>query len=299
MASVILPISGELLTLLAMSAQDAQKGSVLSSEHTAAIYELALKGMPLPTFPLRLIVGPRSNIIAKVGRSTEVDLDEAENLDYIHSRISGFPAPRCVGALVSKDTNFVFMTCAEGRHLEYVWSFLSISAKTSVQQQLADTFRNLRAIKQESTANVNFGNCITGICKENHRSVHVSTSPVHTEDDFNEFLFTHPNRILTPAMRLLRDSMPMDHQTKLSHGKLHPRDIMVASEGSAENVRITAILGWENAGWYPEYWEFVQAVHRTEGQGELKDWAEYLPTAAIGEYLTEYMKDVVRVKWLY
>ena len=37
----------------------------------------------------------------------------------------------------------------------------------------------------------------------------------------------------------------------------------------------------------------------TEGQGELKDWAEYLPTAAIGEYLTEYMKDVVRVKWLY
>jgi aminoglycoside phosphotransferase (APT) family kinase protein len=299
MASIILPIRGELLDLLAMSPRDAQKGSVLSSEHTAALYRLASKGMPLPTFPLRLIVGPRSNIVAKVGRSTEVDLDEAKTLDYIHGRISDFTAPKCLGAIISKDTTFVFITRAEGRPLEYVWPFLSTQVKTSVQHQLVAIFNSLRAVKQENTTNPNFGNCVSGICKEHLRSPRASSFPIQTEEDFNAFLFSHPSRALTPAMRLLRDSMPTDHELKPSHGDLHPRHIMVTSESSSEDVRITAILGWDNAGWYPEYWEFVQAVHRTESQGELRDWVEYLPTAAIGEYLTEYMKDVVRVKWIY
>lgn len=46
----------------------------------------------------------------------------------------------------------------------------------------------------------------------------------------------------------------------MTHGDLHPRNIMVfwedddkGSAGAARGIRVTAVLDWEFAGWYPEY----------------------------------------------
>lgn len=43
-----------------------------------------------------------------------------------------------------------------------------------------------------------------------------------------------------------------------SHGDLHLSNIIVS--GSPGCRAIAAILDWEQAGWYPEYWEYCKAL---------------------------------------
>jgi hypothetical protein len=49
----------------------------------------------------------------------------------------------------------------------------------------------------------------------------------------------------------LPDILPRSSTSVFTYGDLTPRNIMVDGNG-----QITAILDWERAGWYPEYWEF-------------------------------------------
>ena len=61
---------------------------------------------------------------------------------------------------------------------------------------------------------------------------------------------------------------------------------------------ITAILDWEFAGWYPEYWEFVKALDTVRPRGSLRDWIDFLPTEAIRSYLVGFSIDLVLDRWL-
>jgi thiamine kinase-like enzyme len=40
--------------------------------------------------------------------------------------------------------------------------------------------------------------------------------------------------------------------TKFTHSDIAPRNILV------KNGKIAAIIDWETAGWYPEYWEYIR-----------------------------------------
>ncbi|KAM3425799.1 hypothetical protein NHJ13734_009924 [Beauveria thailandica] len=53
----------------------------------------------------------------------------------------------------------------------------------------------------------------------------------------------------------VKDELPHSDKSVFSHGDLGPRNIMVDDTG-----RITAVLDWEYAGWYPDYWEYMQMM---------------------------------------
>lgn len=93
---------------------------------------------------------------------------------------------------------------------------------------------------------------------------------------------------------MIRSSLRIDHRIVMTHGDLHPRNIMVAwGDGDGgEELKVTSILDWEFAGWYREYWEFLKALN-TIGRAPLHDWVEYLPTEAIGIYPSEYAMDCI------
>ncbi|PYI27471.1 hypothetical protein BP00DRAFT_439157 [Aspergillus indologenus CBS 114.80] len=71
-----------------------------------------------------------------------------------------------------------------------------------------------------------------------------------SEADFNKYL-TDPfgEEIRKRAAK----SHAIHHEIYFTHGDLNPRNIL------AENGRITGIVDWENAGWFPEYWEYTKA----------------------------------------
>lgn len=60
--------------------------------------------------------------------------------------------------------------------------------------------------------------------------------------------------------RLYRDNSGND--ILFTHGDLDARNILV------ENGCVTGIVAWEQAGWYPEYWEYVKAMWGCTGTWE-------------------------------
>lgn len=72
---------------------------------------------------------------------------------------------------------------------------------------------------------------------------------------------------------LFPDNVPL----AFTHGALHPRNVVI-SEGP--NPKVEAIIGWEQAGWYPAYWELCKARLECSrnGGGVGGDWeTKYLP----------------------
>jgi thiamine kinase-like enzyme len=70
-----------------------------------------------------------------------------------------------------------------------------------------------------------------------------------------------------------------DHEIILTHGDISPRNIIV--QGS----KVVAILDWEMAGFYPEYWEYAKALYRPAWES---DWIKDKAVNTILEpYLTE------------
>ncbi|KAF4207751.1 hypothetical protein CNMCM5878_005871 [Aspergillus fumigatiaffinis] len=92
--------------------------------------------------------------------------------------------------------------------------------------------------------------------------------PFTSEQEFNGFIL---GDIVPSAPELLRHyarfALSDDHEIVFTHADFAPRNILV------DGGRVTAILDWEYAGWYPEYWEYVQALRQLR---PMKDWPEYL-----------------------
>jgi len=93
----------------------------------------------------------------------------------------------------------------------------------------------------------------------------------------------------------------------MTHGDLHPRNIMVKWEADQEDagampqkrrLKVTGIIDWDLSGWYPEYWEYVRALSTVEMKGPLADWCEFLPTTAIGEWPVEFSIDLLISRWI-
>jgi hypothetical protein len=104
---------------------------------------------------------------------------------------------------------------------------------------------------------------------------------------------------------MIRSYLKTGHEIVLTHGDLHPRNIMVSimpndlsdkSEATPGVFIVTGLLDWEMCGWYPEYWEYVKALHTiTPGDG-FDDWYACLPPA-IGVWPGEHAVDVMLSRW--
>ncbi|PNP40497.1 hypothetical protein TGAMA5MH_07494 [Trichoderma gamsii] len=59
-----------------------------------------------------------------------------------------------------------------------------------------------------------------------------------------------------------------DYAVRFTHGQLSPKNIVV------KNSKIVCILGWDNGGWYPEWWEYIKFFEARTGP-ENQDWYDY------------------------
>lgn len=121
-------------------------------------------------------------------------------------------------------------------------------------------------------------------------------SIIYDEAALNEFVCSLA--LQNPRIYLLRRAMREDHRVVFTHGFLHPRNIMVEvceKDGAFDDqeILVTALINWDLAGWYPEHWEYVQAMEAIDHTGPLADWHHYLPLEAIGEWIPEMAVDVL------
>ncbi|KAL2362838.1 hypothetical protein RJZ56_004253 [Blastomyces dermatitidis] len=85
--------------------------------------------------------------------------------------------------------------------------------------------------------------------------------PFRTESEFNNWLVS----LIHPESKQYRGLFYIDtiqnclrkynHQLRFAHGDLGLHNILVSEDGM-----VTAIIDWEFAGWYPEYWEYIKMI---------------------------------------
>jgi hypothetical protein len=79
-----------------------------------------------------------------------------------------------------------------------------------------------------------------------------------------------------------RERLPNDSPIMLTHGDLHMSNIMVSlptSNGSPP--RLSAIVDWHQAEWYPDCWEFCKAKRLVMISG---DWGKHYLTTFLEEF---------------
>ncbi|CAG8898220.1 unnamed protein product [Penicillium egyptiacum] len=92
------------------------------------------------------------------------------------------------------------------------------------------------------------------------------------------------NRGLSAPLRYYAEHALVDgHEIVFTHSDFSSRNILVHENS---DYQVTAILDWEFAGWYPEWWEYFRA-YKSFHRG--KDWGDYLCYILPARYDREFI----------
>ncbi|PPQ63973.1 hypothetical protein CVT24_009097 [Panaeolus cyanescens] len=116
-----------------------------------------------------------------------------------------------------------------------------------VARQMREILQKMATVKSSTLGNVNGGPLCNPFFGWQH-------SPPRAFQSCSEFI-DYFRRLLTPVIgsrdiEAILQHMPIDDDIHFVHGDLLPQNIMV------EGTRITAVIDWCTAGFYPAYWEY-------------------------------------------
>ncbi|KAK2759209.1 hypothetical protein FQN53_008152 [Emmonsiellopsis sp. PD_33] len=175
---------------------------------------------------------------------------EANTLQMVE-KLTNIPAPRAIDVLETRHFSYLLMTRVPGRP---IGQMLDSMTDEQIEQAVVDLKRyisELRNIPKNTTSEFQICNSMGGgildwrIPDSQREELRFST-----ESEFNKYL-TDPLR--DEIRKRAAVSHDVRHDIVFTHGDLNPRNIL------AENGKITGIVDWENAGWFPEYWEYTKS----------------------------------------
>lgn len=214
------------------------------------------------------------NYVVKFG--PEVDSREAQTLQFI-KKSTTIPVP---DALISDQPNAIVMDYVEGCNLQDCWTRLSSEERQGIAKQMCDIIQQLRGLQGNYIGAVNRGPAV-----DMRRSTYTG-GPFDSEKEFNEFLLSNMTSS-TPSLyrSAIQQKLRRDHKLVFSHADLNLRNIIV------RDGVIVALLDWEYAGWYPEYWEFVKFCAASCHD---REWHNLGPTI----FSTTYPDDLINDQYL-
>ncbi|CAK7210826.1 hypothetical protein SBRCBS47491_000909 [Sporothrix bragantina] len=197
-------------------------------------------------------------VLKKTGRS--VHLGEADVLRAAAASASARqtfyarPQQAVYGTETTPGGGFrLSMEYIEGQTLSQVWPGLTHEEKTAYARQFRGILETMRTVSPPSSLSKE-GETFIGACD----GTEIRDGRVYDT-------YTAPTpAVLLDAFTQRLTKQPL-HRIVLTHGDLAPRNIMV------RDGVIVALVDWEDAGWYPEYWEFVKLFQRMAAMEP--DWA--------------------------
>lgn len=195
-------------------------------------------------------------------KSGDLRAHEAQTLQFIAANTT-IPVPK-VHHIHYKNGKVVaiIMDYIPGKRLDEAWDSLDSHQKLSIANELRSYMNQLRTLKGDYIGAIDHGKAIIG------QIASIEGGPFDSEQQFNEFIL---GDIVKSAPDILRHyakyALMENHDIVFTHSDFSPRNILV------DGGRVTAILDWEYAGWYPEYWEYIQAFRQLK---PMPDWPNYL-----------------------
>lgn len=171
---------------------------------------------------------------------------------------------------------------ARGTLLEEAWPGLAPEAKFSIAGQLRQLVDEMRKTAQGVVPRI-LGSAFSGqyslLMEEIRGTTYfaVQISPTHRQ--FIAFLIAtlHPG-VPISVVTSIAAQFGLSGRLVLSHCELSPQNIIV------DQGKIVGIIGWDHAGWYPEWWEYVKFF---EAQFRHRDWYNYADTIFSTKFASE------------
>ena len=166
-----------------------------------------------------------------------------------------------LGVYNTREGVLVDLEVVQGRTLDVVWTTLSPQQRKKIVEDLGrfiDQLRKLAPPKHFLVGSTSFGASF-----DQRFGKKGLIGPFYTLDQFHAFIRRgHPASDFDS--KSLHECHAKTYEVRFTHGDLCPQNILVDDHG-----RVTAVLDWENAGWYPEYWDYTQMHFRVpEGMEE-------------------------------
>ncbi|KAJ8502293.1 hypothetical protein ONZ51_g98 [Trametes cubensis] len=176
-------------------------------------------------------------------------------------RHTSIPVPKPLDVVVKKSKSdgpfssqaYLLITRLPGVPLSRYQDVLSDRDCEHIAAQLRDYVAQLRDIPRPTSADPDLPICDTlgAACRDPRIRSGDPVGPFPDEAAFSQVL------------RFPDDPARREHKIMFTHADLNPRNILIdrITDGDAGGGwRVTGIVDWENAGWYPEYWDYTKAL---------------------------------------
>lgn len=231
----------------------------------------------------------RGIYVVKFGAT--VTENEGNALLFVERHVD-IPAPRLHAMYRDPSSGHLHlvMEYIQGVHLESVWESLSGEAKSSIAAQLRPVFAQMRSLSppRDFIGGVCGGGIPDPIFQTDSPDPSVN-GPFKTPEEVGSALALLSRRnwensgrrgwISSFFSRHLATALK-GHAVHFTHGDLHMRNVLVErvlTEPMAVEpeeqcfYRVSGIVDWESAGWFPAYWEYASSVARFHSG---TDWPE-------------------------
>lgn len=164
------------------------------------------------------------------------------------------PVPK----VISYDWDRITMEYIKGQTLQQAWPTLTPSQRSDVLAQLSDYIAQMRSLRGTYLGRLDSEGVVVP------STITRSGGPFQTMSEFHDWLTNPLKRSHGKSVywHQITIQLGADYPIVFTHGDIAARNIMIW------DGRIIAILDWELAGWYPEYWDYVYAM---QGLDKL-DW---------------------------
>ncbi|KAK3322757.1 kinase-like domain-containing protein [Apodospora peruviana] len=175
---------------------------------------------------------------------------EAAAMRFVREHTS-IPVPK---VLKSDANGYIFMEYVDGQPLDQAWERLNSVQRKGIVDQLRGCLGELHAVSGSFIGSVDRSICNDQLF-ENCESPY---GPYADEAAFRKGMAQSlracgADPTWTDVVIGFIDAIPTGRRIVLTHGDFVPRNILV------RDGRVVAIVDWEMAGFYPEYWEYAKA----------------------------------------
>lgn len=218
--------------------------------------------------------------------------NEEAALNLIHSTLpaNSVPVPRAFwGSYQYEDDNdhlvhgSLWMEYMPGKTLGESWPTLDAAAKERVCCDTWALIAKLREIPRPKNDDgalylrADGSSRIVQHLLADWNDVH---PPMKTDEDLRKRIwgrYVEMNGLSFPEGETAFDRLPRSDVSVFTHGDIHPGNILVEPvevAGASSGVRITALLDFELAGWYPDYWELSEIMRPCWKDDEWKEFMD-------------------------
>ncbi|KAF4471031.1 kinase-like domain [Fusarium albosuccineum] len=180
--------------------------------------------------------------------------NEYNALKVVEQKTS-IPAPRALD-VVSKNTgdsefSYLLTSRVPGTPLAICRDALSDQDYATISAQLKDCVSQIRDIPKPVNYDMAICNTLGEACRDPRIRDWAPIGPFPDEASFSQHL------------RFSDEPSRRGHKIVFTHGDLNPRNIMVErirNSDGARGWRLSGIIDWETAGYYPDYWDCTKSM---------------------------------------